>query len=296
MKGPADTTNPDRDAALFWERLALDAVEAPTPADALNRAMESLARFHHADRAWIGRYNQEITHFWGVADWVSPGVPSHLQEIQGVPVEALGEAHQRLLRHEIMAIPDVEKMSRQNRVLQAELRREGVRSTFAYPLVLEDRLIGFFGIDHVQARGIWSDAELPSQARYLAALLQRSLAATPPPDLPAAEQDRSVYVSEGIGQSAVSLEELIYIQADGDYGRLYLSDGRSYFERRSLRSWVSQLPRERFVRVHQSYLVNSSRITRLDRGRTWNLHLQGVPAPIPVGRVFRHALRLHLGF
>lgn len=306
MRGQAKTATDKKtpndggsDPTSWWEPLALVAAGAPTPAEALHRAIEIIGKDFHADRAWLGRFNHEVTHFWGVADWVGPGIVSHLQEIQGVPVEAIAaESYRKFLRGEIMAIPDVEKLPRQSRVLQAELRREGVRSTFGYPLTHAGKLIGFFGIDHVGALAAWSEAELaqlPTLAKFLAGLLQRSLTVAPPADLPAS-QDRSIYVSEGNGQRAVSLNELIYIAADGDYGRLYLNDGRNYFERRSLRSWVSQLPRERFLRVHQSYLVNGERIARLDRGTRWNLFLTDVPDPIPVGRAFRHALRLHMGF
>ena len=67
-------------------------------------------------------------------------------------------------------------------------------------------------------------------------------------------------------------------------------------QRRSLRTWIAQLPRERFLRVQQSYLVNGSRIQQLDRGPRWSLTLEGRPEPIPVGRAFRHSLRLHMAF
>ena len=260
--------------------------------------MEIIGRGFDAGRAWLGRFNQEGTHFWGVSDWVGPGIVSHLHEIQGLPVEALAETYRKFQRGEIMAIPDVEKMPRQSRVLQAELRREGVRSTFGYPLTHAGKLIGFFGIDHIGKPTAFAEEELeqlPGLGNYLAALLHRNFTAAPPADLPATP-DRSIYVTDGNSQRAISSDQLIYIEADGDYGRLHLNDGRSYFERRSLRSWVSQLPRERFLRVHQSYLVNGSSISRLDRGTRWALHLHDVPDPIPVGRAFRHVLRLHLGF
>ena len=92
------------------------------------------------------------------------------------------------------------------------------------------------------------------------------------------------------------IDEVIFIEAEGDYSRIHASNGRRFFERRSLRTWIAQLPRERFLRVHQSYLVNGGHIARLDRGARWTLQLQDTPDPIPVGRAFRHALRLHIGF
>lgn len=281
----------------FWEPLALAAVEAP-PKSALDRAMQVIASLYHADRAWIGRYNAAFTHFWGISEWVAPGVTSHLDEMQGVSVDLLGMAHQKFLDGENVAIPDVDRLPRQFRGLQAELRREGIRSTLAAPLAYEGKIIGFYGFDHVQELADWTPADLArlaSLGRFLAALLSRCLMAAPPADLPATSS-RSVHIAEPGGLRAVSLDDIVFIKADGDYSRVHAGDGRHYFERRSLRTWIAQLPRDRFLRVHQSYLVNGTRIARLDRGARWELQLQNIPTPIPVGRAFRHAVRLHMGF
>lgn len=284
-------------ANAFWEPLAM-AASVSDAAEALAAAMTATAALYQADRAWIGRYNAEQTHFWGVSDWVGDGIVSHLMEMQGVAVEVLGGAHQKFLQSETVAIPDVERLPRQARSLQAELRREGIRSTLAAPLVHRGTLIGFYGFDHVKSVAAWTPKDLdrlPALGHFLAALLHRHLTAAPPADLPASPQ-RSINVTEPNRLRSISLDDVVFIQADGDYSRVHAGDGRHYHERRSLRSWTTQLPRERFLRVHQSYLIDGTRIARLDRGSRWSLQLHGIAEPIPVGRAFRHAVRLHLGF
>lgn len=274
------------------------AATAVDPIKALDRAMPTLGELYRTDRAWIGRYNTALTHFWGVSEYVKTGITSHLWEMQGASIEVLGEAHQKFLRGESVAIPDVERLPRQARSLQAELRREGIRSTFAAPLVHEGTLIGFYGVDYVENLAAWISADfdrLPALSRFLAALMHRHLTATPPADQPASPL-RSINVTEPNRLRSISLDDVVFIQADGDYSRVHAGDGRHYFERRSLRSWTALLPRERFLRVHQRYLIDGARITRLDRGSRWSLQLHGIEDPIPVGRAFRHAVRLHLGF
>jgi hypothetical protein len=281
----------------FWKPLALAATNAD-PVAALNSVMAILGPLYHSDRAWLGRYNEALTHFWGVSDWVAPGVVSHMQELQGVTVDLITDAHRKFLRGEIVEIPDVEKLPRQSRSLQAELRREGIRSTLSAPLLQGGKLIGFFGFDYLGGLAAWTAADLERISPlgdFLAALLQRRLSATPPADLPATSAG-SIYVTEGNGLRTLSIEEVIFIKADGDYSHVQLGDGQSYYERRSLRTWIAQLPRERFLRVHQSYLVNGARIAHLARGANWTMSLQDVPDPIPVGRAYRHSVRLHLGF
>lgn len=280
-----------------WERLAL-AAAAIDPAAALRRALTILASLYRADRAWLGRYNAALTHFWADSEYVHAAVASHFEQMQGVPVEVITDPHRTFLRGEMVHIPDIERLPRRSRGLQAELRRQGVRSTVACPLVHDDALIGFFGFDAVRAAADWTPADLdrlPAFGRLLAALLHRKLTADPPADLQATAPG-AVYVTERTGRRALPLDGVLFIQADGDYSRVHMDDGRRYLELRSLRTWLAQLPRERFLRVHQSYLVNGARIARLDRGPRWMLYLHGTERPIPVGRTFRHALRLHMGF
>lgn len=281
----------------FWEPLALVAV-SEDPLVALHRALAVLGPLYRADRAWLGRYNEGLTHFWGVSDWVGEGVVSHIKEMQGVSVDVIMDAHRKFLRGEMVEIPDVERLPRLSRSLQAELRREGVRSTLSASLMKDGRLIGFFGFDYVRDLAAWSAAELKrisTLGHYLAGLLHRTLTETPPADLPATPSG-SIYVTDRNGLRALPCDDLVFIKADGDYSHVRLGNGQSYYERRSLRTWITQLPRERFLRVHQSYLVNGSRIAHLSRGARWMLRLQDVPESIPVGRAYRHAIRLHLGF
>lgn len=292
---PEEAPSPPLTEAALWESLAQIAAGNDDP---LGRALAVLGPFYQADRAWAGRYNDALTHFWGNSEWLGPGITSHLHEIQGVPVDLIGEAHRKFIRHEPVIIPDVERMPRQLRGLQAELRRESVRSTVAFPLVREGKLTGFYGFDHVRELATWSKADidrLPALGSYLARLLHRHLYLALPADLPPPPQ-RSIFVSEHSGMKALSSDAVLFIRADGDYSRVHLTDGGSYFERRSLKNWIGQLPRERFLRVHQSYLINGARIERLDRGPRWTLRLQGHPEEIPVGRAFRHAIRLHMAF
>lgn len=307
LKRPRKTPLRDSSGAPFhptgaeascWQPLALTAATAQSPAAALDRALAVLGPSYRADRAWVGRYNAALTHFWAANEWVRNGIVSHFHEVQGVPVEMMLDAHGKFLRGEIVVIPDVDRLPRQSRALQAELRREGIRSTLCAPLTSGGKLIGFFGFDYVRGLAAWTLAEttrLREIGEYLAALLHRTLAAAAASE-PPTRLNGAIYITERSGRRALAIGDIAFIEADGDYSRLQLADGRCHHELRSLRMWSAQLPREQFMRVHQSYVVNAARIERLTRGPRWSLHLRGIPDPIPVGRAFRYGLRLHMGF
>ena len=65
----------------------------------------------------------------------------------------------------------------------------------------------------------------------------------------------------------VSLDELQYIQSDGDYVTLCTTQGK-FLKEQTMKYFQNALPAEKFVRIHRSYIVNISEISSIDcRGK-----------------------------
>lgn len=65
----------------------------------------------------------------------------------------------------------------------------------------------------------------------------------------------------------ISLEQLLYIQADGDYVTLCTAEG-NFLKEQTMKYFQTALPADRFVRIHRSYIVNIAEIISVDnRGR-----------------------------
>jgi hypothetical protein len=62
----------------------------------------------------------------------------------------------------------------------------------------------------------------------------------------------------------VPIDEVLYLQADGDYVQVVTPQGR-FLKEQTLKSFTEQLPPERFARVHRSILVNVEAISRIER-------------------------------
>lgn len=62
----------------------------------------------------------------------------------------------------------------------------------------------------------------------------------------------------------VPIDEVLYLQADGDYVQVVTPKGR-FLKEQTLKSFGEQLPSECFVRVHRSILVNVEAISRIER-------------------------------
>lgn len=285
-------------AQRLWKDLALLAANYP-PEVAVHLALAAMGRAHNVDRVWIVRYNDELSHMWNTHEWSRDGITPHVEDLQGASVEFIRWLHGKLLTGETVVVDDVEGLPRQARAFQAELRRQKIRSSINVPLFHGGVLRGIFGYDMVRRLGNWSKPriDLVTEAgAYIAGLLYSMHAGSR--ESPVHPSPSNIHIQSGGEVVVVNRDDLILIEADGDYTHLHFTNRHAYTELRSLKSWEALLPEEVFLRVSQRHLVNHSRIHRLDRSAAtgWRLHVHGWSEPLAVGRAYRHRVRQHLGF
>lgn len=94
--------------------------------------------------------------------------------------------------------------------------------------------------------------------------------------LPAEEAllDR-ISVKDGSRIHLIQLDELLYIQASGDYVTLFTSDGQ-YVKEQTMKYFESHLPEKTFIRIHRSCIVNSYYIMRVELfgKESWQVRLK----------------------
>ena len=73
-----------------------------------------------------------------------------------------------------------------------------------------------------------------------------------------------IFVKTGFAEEKVWLKDILYIEADGNYLSLILPD-RKLLSRQTMTDFVQQLPPDEFVRVHRSFCVAVSQITKIAR-------------------------------
>jgi DNA-binding LytR/AlgR family response regulator len=88
----------------------------------------------------------------------------------------------------------------------------------------------------------------------------------------------------------VPVDDILFIRGADDYSELHLANGEVHLHEKSLTALEALLP-ETFLRVHRSYIANLTRVTGT---RSDAVSMNGTS--VPVGRVYRAALRARLGF
>lgn len=82
-----------------------------------------------------------------------------------------------------------------------------------------------------------------------------------------AEVMDSITVKHNNKVHIIPLDELIYIQADGDYVVLVTAQGK-FLKEQTMKYFETSLPEERFMRIHRSYIVNMAHINCVEsKGR-----------------------------
>lgn len=61
----------------------------------------------------------------------------------------------------------------------------------------------------------------------------------------------------------IPIAEIEYLEADDDYIKIHTTD-KAYMKKATLTSYEKRLPSSNFTRIHRSYLVNLSEITRIE--------------------------------
>jgi two-component system, LytTR family, response regulator len=95
------------------------------------------------------------------------------------------------------------------------------------------------------------------------------------------------------GQYLISIDEIIRLEASGNYTRIYLQNHRALFSARVLKSFVAILQPRGFIRTHRSHLVNQQFISGL-QGSAGITLLSGFS--LPVAKRKKRILRELLSF
>jgi two-component system LytT family response regulator len=86
--------------------------------------------------------------------------------------------------------------------------------------------------------------------------------------------------------SFVRINEINYIEAYGNYTKVYLADGRLSVTYNSIKIWDARLPEDVFIQIHRSTIINLQNVVRIEKwaNDTGRLFMKGNDKPFEVSR------------
>ena len=91
-----------------------------------------------------------------------------------------------------------------------------------------------------------------------------------------------LFIKSGYEHIKITLNNILYIQSDTDYTEIVLPQ-KKYISSESLRYWTETLHSQQFVRIHKSYIVNTTQIEKMMGNQ---LYLLG-NIVVPIGRAYK---------
>lgn len=96
------------------------------------------------------------------------------------------------------------------------------------------------------------------------------------------ESKKEVFIKTGYDYTRIVISNIIYIKSDADYTEIFV-DGKKRISSEPLRHWEELLDKNNFVRIHKSYIVNTSKILKVSGNRVY----MDNDEIIPIGRAYK---------
>lgn len=86
----------------------------------------------------------------------------------------------------------------------------------------------------------------------------------------------------------VKIKDIDYIEAYGNYTKIYLNDGRLSITYNSIKNWEAKLPEDIFIQIHRSTIINLLNVTKIEKwaNDTGRLFLKGIDKPFEISRSY----------
>jgi len=123
-------------------------------------ALGDMGRLSGASRVYLFLFDERRTVMNNTHEWCAAGVAPQIDNLQNLPTNTFGWWMDKLLRGEVIRIPDVSGLPAEAQAERKILEEQDIQSVLVFPLGVGGRLGGFVGFDDVfEARG-WSEEDL----------------------------------------------------------------------------------------------------------------------------------------
>ncbi len=123
---------------------------------AVNTTLKRLGEYADVDRVYIFDYDpvQDVVN--NTYEWCGEGISPEIDNLQGIPFDAIPRWKEKFSRNEYVYIPLVSEIAPEYHVEKEILEPQGIISLLTLPLYYGEKLYGFIGFDSVKRQRGWS--------------------------------------------------------------------------------------------------------------------------------------------
>ena len=173
-----DVTERKRTEDFEYELLQLSSKLAGMPLSetgkAIEMALKKIGKFLAADRSYIFEFNPQTDTITNTYEWCNDGISPQIKNLQNIPSDAIPMFMKTIGANENVIIPDVDILPISWTSEKEIFTSQDVKSTVAIPMISDNKLMGFVGLDIVKVKKEYTSGEiniLKIWSRMLAGLI-----------------------------------------------------------------------------------------------------------------------------
>lgn len=115
---------------------------------ALSCFLETIGKYYQAERAYIFEFDLEKTSTDNTFEWCGEGIESHMDNLKGISIDLIPNWMEKFREDGKFYIAAVDKETPYDRADVVILKQQGIQSLMAAPLVRDEEIVGFIGVDN----------------------------------------------------------------------------------------------------------------------------------------------------
>lgn len=128
--------------------------------DAINETLRLLGEYAQVDRVYIFEHQEVTDTVDNTFEWCAQGISPEIENLQGVPFDAVPKWKEKFGKKEHIYIPKVSEIPEEYNAEREILEPQGIISLLAIPMFYGEEFIGFIGFDAVRKERVWSEEHI----------------------------------------------------------------------------------------------------------------------------------------
>ncbi|MGC9357244.1 MAG: GAF domain-containing protein [Anaerolineae bacterium] len=134
---------------------------APEEVDeGIYHALQTLGEFADVDRSYVFLFSEDKRFLTNTHEWCAPGIEPQQSHLRRVPVEMWDWSNRRILKGEVLHIPDVGELPPEATPEREEFQSQNIHSILVVPMLYRGEVIGFLGFDAVHKNKRWTEESI----------------------------------------------------------------------------------------------------------------------------------------
>ncbi|MFW5985580.1 MAG: diguanylate cyclase domain-containing protein, partial [Halanaerobiaceae bacterium] len=126
----------------------------------IERTLLKIGKELAVDRSYVFKLTEEEQIFSGEFSWYDSGVDFQIPEEKKFPVEVPPFMYEQLLEKKAVSVSTLDELPERAVETRKELKKQSIKSLLWVPMVVEDYVLGFVGVDCVQSSKEWTDNDV----------------------------------------------------------------------------------------------------------------------------------------